>query len=89
MFFIVFLCGLIKSITGPDQKHSFMNQSKILTFAGSTRSGSFNKKLIRTAAQMAGDAGAEITQIDLRDYSMPLYDGDLENEHGLPENAKN
>lgn len=37
---------------------------------------------------MAGDAGAEVTQIDLRDYPMPLYDGDLENENGLPENAK-
>ncbi|MDH3693173.1 MAG: NAD(P)H-dependent oxidoreductase [Gammaproteobacteria bacterium] len=65
-----------------------MNPPKILAFAGSTRSGSFNKKLIRTAAQMVADTGAEVTQIDLRDYPMPLYDGDLESEHGLPENAK-
>lgn len=65
-----------------------MNQPKILAFAGSTRTGSFNKKLICTAAQMARDAGAVVTQIDLRDYAMPLYDGDLESEHGLPDNAK-
>ncbi len=65
-----------------------MKQPKILAFAGSTRSGSYNKKLVRVAAQMARDAGAEVTQIDLRDYPMPLYDGDLENEQGLPENAK-
>ena len=35
----------------------------------------------------ARDAGAEVTLIDLRDYSMPLYNGDLEESHGLPEAA--
>jgi NAD(P)H-dependent FMN reductase len=60
----------------------------ILAFAGSTRSGSYNKKLMHIAAQIARDAGAEVTQIDLRDFPMPLYDGDLESKQGLPENAK-
>jgi NAD(P)H-dependent FMN reductase len=63
-------------------------QPKILAFAGSTREGSFNKKLVRVAAEAARNAGAEVTLIDLKDYPMPLYDGDLEKEHGLPENAK-
>ncbi len=65
-----------------------MTQPKILTFAGSTRTESFNKKLIRAASDMARNADAEVTQIDLRDYPMPLYDGDLESENGLPENAR-
>lgn len=65
-----------------------MSQSKILAFAGSTRSGSFNKMLVQIAAEGARSAGAEVTTIDLRDFPMPHYDGDLETEKGLPENAK-
>ena len=61
---------------------------KILAFAGSLRSGSFNKKLVRIAADGARAAGAEVTEIDLRDIPMPLYDGDIEREQGLPPNAK-
>lgn len=61
---------------------------KILAFAGSTRTGSYNKKLIRVAAEAARAAGAEVTLIDLRDFPMPLFDGDLEDAEGLPENAK-
>jgi chromate reductase, NAD(P)H dehydrogenase (quinone) len=61
---------------------------KIVSFAGSLRTGSWNKKLIRIAAAGARAAGAEVTEIDLRDLPMPLYDGDIEREHGLPPNAK-
>jgi chromate reductase len=59
---------------------------RILAFAGSTRKGSHNKRLIGVAADAARAAGAEVTLIDLRDYPMPHYDGDLETE-GLPESA--
>src|SRR5438309_2050046 len=61
---------------------------KILAFAGSTRTGSFNKKLVPIAIEGARAAGAEVTHIDLRDIPMPLYDGDLEAREGLPPNAK-
>ncbi|MDZ4289627.1 MAG: NAD(P)H-dependent oxidoreductase [Prosthecobacter sp.] len=61
---------------------------KILAFAGSTRTESYNKKLIHIAADAARAAGAEVTLIDLRDYPLPLFDGDLEDAQGLPENAK-
>ena len=60
---------------------------KLLAFAGSTRSESFNKKLVQLAATGARDSGAEVTVIDLSQYPMPLYDGDLEKESGLPERA--
>ena len=63
-------------------------QPKILTFAGSARVGSLNKKLVRVAADMAREAGAEVTLIDLADYELPLYNGDLEEKEGLPENAR-
>ena len=64
-----------------------MAQIKILAFAGSTREQSLNKKLIRIAARGAAEAGAEVTLIDLRDYPMPLYDGDYEDASGLPPKA--
>ncbi len=62
--------------------------AKILAFAGSTRKDSFNKKVIGIAAQGAKAAGAEVTLIDLKEFALPLYDGDLEAESGVPENAK-
>jgi len=65
-----------------------MSTIKLLAFAGSTRTDSYNKKLVRIAAEGAQAAGAEVTLIDLRDFPMPLYDGDLEAASGLPENAK-
>ena len=65
-----------------------MSKPKILAFAGALRRGSYNKKLIRIAVQGAEEAGAEVTLIDLADYPMPLYDGDIEDASGLPENAK-
>ena len=61
---------------------------KILAFAGSTRTDSFNKKLVKLGAAAARAAGAEVTLVDLRDLPMPLYDGDLEAASGLPDNAQ-
>ena len=60
----------------------------ILVFAGSARSGSLNKKLARVAAAAVRAAGSEATLIDLADFPMPLYDGDLEARGGLPATAR-
>lgn len=65
-----------------------MATPKILAFAGSTRAGSLNKKLVQFAAAAARDAGAEVTFIDLRDLALPLFDQDLEAAEGLPEGAR-
>jgi NAD(P)H-dependent FMN reductase len=61
---------------------------KILAFAGSLRTESYNKKLIKIAVAGARAAGADVTLIDLRDYPLPIFDEDLEKRDGLPENAK-
>ena len=61
---------------------------KILAFAGSSRKESFNKKLIKIAAQGAEAAGAKVTLIDLVDYDMPLFNEDLEKEQGMPEKVR-
>ena len=65
-----------------------MSTPKILAFAGSTRTDSFNKKLVKVASAGAKEAGADVTIIDLRDYPMPLYDEDLEKKEGLPSNTR-
>jgi chromate reductase, NAD(P)H dehydrogenase (quinone) len=65
-----------------------MNKVKILIFAGSARKDSLNKKLAKLAADEVSVVGAEASLVDLKDFPMPLYDGDLEAESGLPPEAK-
>ncbi|HMC60755.1 MAG TPA: NAD(P)H-dependent oxidoreductase, partial [Candidatus Solibacter sp.] len=57
---------------------------RILIFAGSIRKGSRHRGLAMEAAARLTAAGADATFADLRDYPMPLYDGDLEVGQGLP-----
>lgn len=62
-------------------------QPKILAFAGSLRKESYNKKMIKIAIRGAEEAGAKVTYIDLKDYPLPIYDQEIEDSQGLPENA--
>ena len=62
---------------------------RILAFAGSARRESFNRKLLAVVANAASEAGAEVKVLDLNQWALPLYHGDLESEQGLPENARN
>jgi chromate reductase, NAD(P)H dehydrogenase (quinone) len=64
-----------------------MPQPRILALSGSARKASFNERLINLAAQATREAGAEVTVVDWREFPLPLYDGDTEAEHGLPEAA--
>lgn len=61
---------------------------KVLVFAGSTRRDSFHRKLAAQAARQLRNNGVDVTEIDLRNFPMPLYDGDTEAETGLPEAAR-
>ena len=60
---------------------------RILAFAGSVRDASFNQRLVRVGAQIARDAGAEVTLLDLREHELPIYNADLERKQGLPDNV--
>lgn len=61
--------------------------ARILILAGSTRRDSVNRKLARVAAAAVESAGGQATLLELADYPLPLYNGDLEAEQGLPEHA--
>jgi chromate reductase, NAD(P)H dehydrogenase (quinone) len=63
------------------------NSPKILALAGSARKGSFNVRLLRIAADAVRRSGGDVTLVDLRDYPLPLYDGDLEADEGVPDKA--
>ncbi|RZU02599.1 NADPH-dependent FMN reductase [Rivibacter subsaxonicus] len=62
--------------------------SKVLVIAGSAREGAFSVKLAKVAAAALAAAGAETTQLDLRALGLPIYDGDLEAAHGVPDGAR-
>jgi chromate reductase len=63
---------------------------KVLTFALSLRKDSYNKKLLVLATEVIkkNHPDASIEQLDLLDYAMPAYDGDVEVTKGLPEAAE-
>ena len=60
----------------------------IIAFSGSSRKGSLNKKVVAAALPYLKQAGAEVTYLDLKEYSLPLYDGDNEENQGLPEKVQ-
>lgn len=60
---------------------------KVLCFAGANRAASYNRQLARAAHAALVASGAEATLLELRDYPLPIYDGDLEAAQGVPENA--
>ncbi len=61
--------------------------NKILCFSGSARKNSINKKLALLACTTIKICGADATYIDLADFKLPLYDGDLEAKSGIPDTA--
>lgn len=62
--------------------------AKLLIFSASTRKDSLNQKLATQAADIADELGANVTRLDLKQYPLPIYNGDDEAANGLPENAK-
>ncbi|NQY56482.1 MAG: NAD(P)H-dependent oxidoreductase [Ilumatobacteraceae bacterium] len=60
---------------------------RIAVFAGSARRDSVNKHLARVVQRTLSERGRNAVFLDLADYEMPLYHGDLEDEHGVPEAA--
>lgn len=66
---------------------SEQRKPRLLALAGSLRQDSFNRLLAANAAQMARDAGAEVVEINLREYPLPVFDEDIE-AAGLPDNVR-
>ena len=57
-----------------------------LTLSGSIRKGSYNRVLQQHMGKALRAAGVEVTEINLGDFPMPIFNEDLEAEH-TPETA--
>ena len=55
--------------------------TRIIGISGSLRQGSYNSALLRNAAELV-PAGCTLEIASIKD--IPLYDGDLENQNGIP-----
>lgn len=64
-----------------------MSETAVLVFSGSARKDSLNGKLASLAEKELRGQGARVTRVSLRDYGLPLYDGDHEEAHGVPQGA--
>lgn len=61
---------------------------KALVFAASLRKGSFNRKLAAQAAEiLRSQPSWEVDHADFREFEMPVYDGDLEEQIDSPPGA--
>ena len=61
---------------------------RILAFSGSARRESLNKKLLAVTVAAVRGGGGKVTLVDLTDFPLPVYNGDLEDAKGMPANAK-
>ena len=58
----------------------------LLFISGSTRADSFHLKLLHVLGKQVASI-AEINHLNLNDFNLPIYNGDLESESGLPQAA--
>ncbi len=65
-----------------------MPHGKILAFSGSCRKQSINGELLGHVVERLRAAGAVVTLADLGEFDVPLYNGDLEAEQGIPADAE-
>ena len=61
---------------------------KILVIPGSLRTGSLNAKLAAIATHHFAQAGVDVTRLSLADFTLPIYDGDLQTKSGVPKSAE-
>ena len=61
---------------------------RLLLLAGSARNGSLSVRLRDAARRLADAGGASTSVLDLRALALPVYDGDHEAAHGVPDGAR-
>ncbi|MDQ0510982.1 NADPH-dependent FMN reductase [Ancylobacter amanitiformis] len=64
-----------------------MRRPRILTFAGSIRTGAYSAALAALAAKELARLDCEPVLISLADYPLPIYDADAEASDGVPSPA--
>src|SRR2546428_13336592 len=80
-----FRSGSFRSGVGARVATMTEGQPRILAFAGSLREGSFNRKVLRYAILGAREAGGHVEELGPEHLTLPLYNGDLEENGSFPE----
>lgn len=64
--------------------------ARVIMMGMSLRKDSFNKKLIQTAHQILSENESEhqIELLSFNSYPMPVYDGDIETQNGIPDSVR-
>jgi chromate reductase, NAD(P)H dehydrogenase (quinone) len=60
---------------------------RILAFAASMRRGSFNRRLLRVAAEHARSLDVEVDEAEFREFDTPSFDADVQAATGFPPGA--
>lgn len=63
-----------------------MPKLNVLAVCGSLRTGSYNRKLLQIAKRVAEEAGAKVSELDLRELNLPIFDQDIQ-DRGFPESV--
>lgn len=63
-------------------------QKTAVTLCGSLRTGSINEVLRRHISMKLREAGVEVTDLDLKDFELPIFNQDIEDAGNTPEAAK-
>lgn len=71
---------------GDGRKRSIDPGASILAFSGSSRRGSYNKRLLDLAVHAGRALDGQISILDLRDLELPIYDGD-DRFDGIPDSV--
>ncbi len=61
---------------------------KVFAFAASLRKESINRRLLLLAEDIVRECGHEVDHAEFSEFDMPLYNGDLQDESGIPEGAE-
>ena len=59
-----------------------------ITICGSLRKNSINEHLRRHMSRKLREAGVEVTDLDMHDFPMPIFDQDIEDRGETPEAAR-
>jgi NAD(P)H-dependent FMN reductase len=62
-------------------------QKTVITICGSLRTASINEVLRRHMSQKLREAGVQVTDLDLKDFEMPIFNQDIEDAGQTPEAA--
>ncbi|MFI1304185.1 NADPH-dependent FMN reductase [Streptomyces sioyaensis] len=60
---------------------------RVLVLGTALRTASTNARLASLVGRMMTEAGADVDLASMREFDMPLYDGDAEAAHGVPDGA--